>query len=144
MGTELGDTMQGVLERTGAGRELDGHQLLAALRAFRRGDFSVRLPTDLSGLDGELAEAFNDAVDLNDRLSKEFERLRDVVGRQGKINQRAWSATKTAGSSGPQRRRFETRPDSYASADAAIVYAQKKTPGPRTTVQSPGGAAQGR
>ena len=81
--------MQGVLERSASGRELDGHQLLAALRAFRRGDFSVRLPTDLSGLDGELAEAFNDAVDLNDRISKEFERLRDVVGRQGKINQRA-------------------------------------------------------
>uniref|UniRef100_B0T737 histidine kinase n=1 Tax=Caulobacter sp. (strain K31) TaxID=366602 RepID=B0T737_CAUSK len=68
---------------------LDNHQLLAALRAFRRGDFSVRLPTDLSGLDGELAEAFNDAVDLNDRLSKEFERLGDVVGQQGKITQRA-------------------------------------------------------
>nr|WP_295107814.1 HAMP domain-containing protein [uncultured Caulobacter sp.] len=77
------------MERSASGRELDGHQLLAALRAFRRGDFSVRLPTDLSGLDGELAEAFNDAVDLNDRISKEFERLRDVVGRQGKINQRA-------------------------------------------------------
>jgi hypothetical protein len=29
-------------------RGLDNHQLLAALRAFRRGDFSVRLPTDLS------------------------------------------------------------------------------------------------
>jgi HAMP domain-containing protein/signal transduction histidine kinase/DNA-binding response OmpR family regulator len=70
-------------------RGLDNHQLLAALRAFRRGDFSVRLPTDLSGLDGELAEAFNDAVDLNDRISKEFERLGDVVGKQGKINHRA-------------------------------------------------------
>jgi HAMP domain-containing protein/signal transduction histidine kinase/CheY-like chemotaxis protein len=72
-----------------AQRGLDNHQLLAALRAFRRGDFSVRLPTDLSGLDGELAEAFNDAVDLNDRISKEFERLGDVVGKQGKINHRA-------------------------------------------------------
>jgi HAMP domain-containing protein/signal transduction histidine kinase/DNA-binding response OmpR family regulator len=70
-------------------RGLDNHQLLAALRAFRRGDFSVRLPTDLSGLDGELAEAFNDAVDLNDQISKEFERLGDVVGKQGKINHRA-------------------------------------------------------
>ncbi|SFK35607.1 HAMP domain-containing protein, partial [Caulobacter sp. UNC279MFTsu5.1] len=70
-------------------RGLDNHQLLAALRAFRRGDFSVRLPTDLSGLDGELAEAFNDAVNLNDQMSKEFERLGDVVGKQGKINHRA-------------------------------------------------------
>src|SRR3954470_11020383 len=70
-------------------RGLDNHQLLAALRAFRRGDFSVRLPRDLVGLDGELAEAFNDVVELNDRISKEFERLGDIVGKQGKINHRA-------------------------------------------------------
>jgi len=50
---------------------LDTRQLLAALRAFRRGDFSVRLPSDLTGLDGELAEAFNDVVELNDRMSRE-------------------------------------------------------------------------
>ncbi len=49
----------------------------------------VRLPTDLSGIDGELAEAFNDVVNLNDQMSKEFERLGDVVGKQGKINHRA-------------------------------------------------------
>ncbi|PXA94632.1 hybrid sensor histidine kinase/response regulator, partial [Caulobacter sp. D5] len=75
--------------QTAGEHKLDQRQLLAALRAFRRGDFSVRLPDDLDGLDGELAEAFNDAVGLNDRISKEFERLRDAVGRQGKINQRA-------------------------------------------------------
>ncbi len=75
--------------QTAGEHKLDQRQLLAALRAFRRGDFSVRLPDDLDGLDGELAEAFNDAVGLNDRISKEFERLRDSVGRQGKINQRA-------------------------------------------------------
>ena len=68
---------------------LDNRRLLAALRAFRRGDFSVRLPDDLTGLDGELAEAFNDVVELNDRMSREFGRLGEVVGRQGKINNRA-------------------------------------------------------
>src|SRR5690349_11158590 len=64
-------------------------ELLAALRAFRRGDFSVRLPRGMSGVDGELAEAFNDVVELNDRMTKEFERLGETVGRQGKINHRA-------------------------------------------------------
>ncbi|MET0273881.1 MAG: HAMP domain-containing protein, partial [Phenylobacterium sp.] len=64
-------------------------ELLAALRAFRRGDFSVRLPRGLSGVSGELAEAFNDVVELNDRMTKEFERLGETVGRQGKINHRA-------------------------------------------------------
>src|SRR4051812_22683868 len=64
-------------------------ELLVALRAFRRGDFSVRLPRSRGGLAGELAEAFNDVVELNDRMTKEFERLGETVGRQGKINQRA-------------------------------------------------------
>ena len=69
--------------------EIDTAELLAALRAFRRGDFSVRLPRGLSGAAGELAEAFNDVVELNDRMTKEFERLGDTVGRQGKISHRA-------------------------------------------------------
>ena len=50
-------------------------QLLAALKAFRRGDFSVRLPHDLSGVEGELADVFNEVVELNDRMTREFERL---------------------------------------------------------------------
>ncbi len=68
---------------------LDNRQLLSALRAFRRGDFSVRLPRDLGGVDNEIAEAFNEVVELNDRMTKEFERLGETVGRQGKINHRA-------------------------------------------------------
>ncbi|MDB5448662.1 MAG: sensor histidine kinase/response regulator, partial [Phenylobacterium sp.] len=68
---------------------LETAELLAALRSFRRGDFSVRLPKGLTGLGGELAEAFNDVVELNDRMTKEFDRLGETVGRQGKINHRA-------------------------------------------------------
>src|SRR6266481_6461215 len=64
---------------------LSGRQLLAALRAFRKGNFSVRLPIDLTGLDGEIADAFNDVVELNERMSKEIERLSHIVGKQGKI-----------------------------------------------------------
>ena len=60
---------------------LDRQRLLAALSAFRKGDFSVRLPTTVGGIDGEIAEAFNDVVELNDRMTKEFERLGEV-GRQ--------------------------------------------------------------
>ncbi|HEU5003284.1 MAG TPA: HAMP domain-containing protein [Actinomycetota bacterium] len=68
--------------------EADTAQLLAALRAFRRGDFSVRLPR-AAGMAGEIADAFNEVVELNDRMTKEFERLGDTVGRQGKISHRA-------------------------------------------------------
>src|SRR5947209_2062380 len=50
--------------------ELDAVELLSVLRAFRRGDFSVRLPRGLSGVGGDIAEAFNDVVELNDRMTK--------------------------------------------------------------------------
>ena len=72
-----------------AATQIDGRQLLGALRAFRKGDFSARLPIGLTGIDGEIAEAFNDVVELNERMTKEFERLGDVVGKEGKIGHRA-------------------------------------------------------
>ena len=68
---------------------LGRRRLLAALRAFRRGDFDVRLPLDLSGVDGEIAEAFNDCIELNASLGRELERVSTVVGREGRIAQRA-------------------------------------------------------
>ncbi len=43
--------------------------ILKALRAFKRGDFSVRLPGDLSDMDGEIANAFNEVVEMNDATS---------------------------------------------------------------------------
>src|SRR5207237_1798033 len=69
--------------------ELDKTTLLAALAAFKKGDFSVRLPTDLDSMDGKIADAFNDVIELNQRLSQELERLSRVVGKEGKISQRA-------------------------------------------------------
>jgi hypothetical protein len=35
----------------------------------KKGDFSVRLPMDLIGIDGEIASAFNDVVELNEMFS---------------------------------------------------------------------------
>ena len=64
-------------------------ELLAALTALKRGDFSVRLPVHWSGLAGKTADTFNDVVELNERMAKEFARLRQVVGREGRIGQRA-------------------------------------------------------
>ncbi len=67
---------------------LDQRELLKALRAFRKGDFSVRMPLDLVGIEGEIAEAFNDVVEMNETFAEEFARIRDEVGKEGKINQR--------------------------------------------------------
>jgi HAMP domain-containing protein/signal transduction histidine kinase/CheY-like chemotaxis protein len=67
---------------------LDRRQLVGALRSLRRGDFSVRLPEDLPGTDGEIAQLFNEVVTLEQQMTDEFERLSVVVGKEGKISQR--------------------------------------------------------
>ncbi|HEU4487595.1 MAG TPA: response regulator [Povalibacter sp.] len=68
---------------------LDRRDILKALRALRRGDFSVRLPEDLADIDGEIATTFNDVVRLNDSMAREFERISAMVGREGKLSERA-------------------------------------------------------
>src|SRR5207302_7933388 len=62
---------------------LDRKGLLSALRAFKKGDFSVRLPMDLIGIDGEIAQVFNEVVEVNEKVTDEFARIRDEVGREG-------------------------------------------------------------
>src|SRR5437868_2594379 len=68
---------------------LDRRQLLIALTALKKGDFSVRLPLDWEGLDGKISDTFNEVLDLNDKVAKELERVARVVGKEGKIAQRA-------------------------------------------------------
>ncbi|MDQ3958722.1 MAG: HAMP domain-containing protein, partial [Pseudomonadota bacterium] len=62
---------------------------LTALTALKRGDASARLPLEWTGLAGKVAETFNDVVDLNARMAEELERLSRVVGKEGKLKQRA-------------------------------------------------------
>src|ERR1700751_1407229 len=63
-------------------------QLLLALTAFKRGDFSVRLPDDWTGLAGKVADTFNDVIGINERMTRELERIGRVVGKEGRISQR--------------------------------------------------------
>ncbi|MBO9714605.1 MAG: HAMP domain-containing protein, partial [Sphingomonas sp.] len=76
---------------------LDRRQLVSALRSLRRGDFSVRLPDDLPGADGEIAMLFNEVVNLEEQMTNEFERLSRVVGKEGKITQRGHVRGATGG-----------------------------------------------
>ena len=69
--------------------QLDGRKLLAALTAFKRGDFSARLPDDWTGIAGKIADIFNDTILINQHLTQELERVRSVVGKEGRIRQRA-------------------------------------------------------
>ena len=63
--------------------------LLNALLAVKKGDASVRLPLDWPGLLGKVADAFNNLVELNARKQQELARLSRVVGKEGKLKQRA-------------------------------------------------------
>src|ERR1700722_12429857 len=68
----------------------DSHsrQILAVIQAFRDGNFGVRLPTTWVGIDGRIAEAFNQAIDHEEYLSKEIARLSVAVGKEGRLKQR--------------------------------------------------------
>jgi HAMP domain-containing protein/signal transduction histidine kinase/CheY-like chemotaxis protein len=68
---------------------LDKRKLLAALTALKKGDFRARLPSDLTGIDGKIADTFNDVIELNQRMANELERLSRVVGKEGRLAQRA-------------------------------------------------------
>ena len=63
-------------------------QLLQALQAVRDGDFSARLPADWTGVEGKIADTFNDIVAANARMAAELERVGTVVGKQGNTRQR--------------------------------------------------------
>ena len=62
--------------------------LLHALQAMRAGDFSVRMTGDHLGIEGKIADTFNEIVAANQRMAQQLERVGQVVGREGKTRQR--------------------------------------------------------
>ncbi len=62
--------------------------LLQALQKVRSGDFSVRLPGDLTGIEGKIADTFNDIVMANERMAAELKRVGLAVGKRGQTSQR--------------------------------------------------------
>jgi HAMP domain-containing protein/CheY-like chemotaxis protein/signal transduction histidine kinase len=70
------------------GAGLNVSELLRALQSVRDGDFSVRLPSDQTGLSGKIADTFNEIVSANQRLARELERVGQTVGKEGKTRHR--------------------------------------------------------
>ncbi|HEX5411178.1 MAG TPA: HAMP domain-containing protein [Terriglobia bacterium] len=62
--------------------------LLHALQAVRDGDFSVRLPGDRTGIEGKIADTFNEIVTINERLAGELRRVAHGVGKKGQTRLR--------------------------------------------------------
>ena len=59
------------------------------MRAAAAGDFSHRLPARRKGVVGELEAAYNQLVERNAQLTAELVRLGRVVGREGRMTERA-------------------------------------------------------
>ncbi|HEX5222211.1 MAG TPA: HAMP domain-containing protein [Verrucomicrobiae bacterium] len=64
---------------------------------FKKGDFSVRLPSGLVGLDGKIADTFNEVAERKERFGKSLTRLQNEVGRRGKISERLEMGDATGG-----------------------------------------------
>ena len=76
---------------------LDAKLLLAALTALKKGDFSVRMPSDLTGLNGKIADTLNEIIDNSDRMANEIASVSRVVGHEGRLLQRAMPVNATGG-----------------------------------------------
>src|ERR1700737_2787026 len=73
---------------------LNTTELLSALVAFKNGDFSVRLPSDKTGVGGKVYDVLNDIFEQNEQMAGEFARISNSVGKEGRITQRAAMAAK--------------------------------------------------
>jgi len=62
-------------------------ELAEALRRVRQGDFKVRLPRR-TGAAGEVADAFNEVVSLQERQHLDLRRISRIVGRDGRLTER--------------------------------------------------------
>jgi HAMP domain-containing protein/CheY-like chemotaxis protein/signal transduction histidine kinase len=68
---------------------LDSKLLLQVLTSVKKGDFSARLPGSWTGIDGKIADTLNDIIDMMSDSTKEMERVSRVVGKEGRLSQRA-------------------------------------------------------
>ncbi|UUZ81036.1 HAMP domain-containing protein [Paenibacillus sp. P26] len=68
--------------------ELNAGELLNALIAFKKGDFTYRMPYDRTGIAGKVADTFNEIMDMQESLAAEIETVAKVVGKEGKLSRR--------------------------------------------------------
>jgi len=68
--------------------ELDAEAVLSALVAFKKGNFSVRLPLTWTGVSGKVADTFNEVAELMSHQTDELSRISRVVGKEGRIQER--------------------------------------------------------
>ncbi|MDQ9170554.1 HAMP domain-containing protein [Oxalobacteraceae bacterium R-40] len=81
--------------------EIDAKELLRVLTSLKKGDFSVRMPAEWTGLAGKIADTLNEIIEMNQQVSEGISNVSQIVGNEGRLNQRAvlpnlgggWSTT---------------------------------------------------
>jgi signal transduction histidine kinase/HAMP domain-containing protein/ActR/RegA family two-component response regulator len=68
--------------------ELDEVVLLGVLADVERGDFSVRMPLEWTGMAGKIADRLNNVIAANQTLGIELAKVSRLVGKEGKLSQR--------------------------------------------------------
>ncbi len=77
-----------VSNQGGVEEQLELKRILGALRAYKRGEFDVRLPDHFDGVSGELCEVFNQLASGQQAFNQELSELHEAVGRQGRMRRR--------------------------------------------------------
>jgi CheY-like chemotaxis protein len=76
--------------------QLDTKLLLSTLMALKKGDYTVRMPSDWTGMPGKIADTLNDIIEIKEKMVRTVTEVSRVVGREGRLAQRA-SVPDTAG-----------------------------------------------
>ncbi len=77
------------LKQNGNGGGFDSAVLLATLLRMRDGDFAARLPSTWTGVEGKVADTFNEIVAANEQMARELKRIGQKVGKEGRTRERA-------------------------------------------------------
>ncbi|MGE5181518.1 MAG: HAMP domain-containing protein [Acidobacteriota bacterium] len=83
--------------RKGSPEQIERRELLAALRAFKRGDFNAKLREDMTGVDGQIAETFNELVEMVRTIKDESADVSLAVGKYGQAQRRVRRFSATGG-----------------------------------------------
>jgi HAMP domain-containing protein len=68
--------------------EIDQLKLLSTLVEIRNGNFNVKMPVDKTGVSGKICDTVNDIILINRKLTQEFVKAQNGIGKEGKLNQR--------------------------------------------------------
>ncbi|TDW97605.1 HAMP domain-containing protein [Dinghuibacter silviterrae] len=63
-------------------------ELLRVLLEVRNGNFQARMPIDEVGTRGKIYDALNDIIEMNERMTEEFMKASNTIGKEGKLTHR--------------------------------------------------------